>query len=222
MADHRELADLMSAEERREYEALLLATAAAIDAPPADASGSGSDIAPAATADGEISVIETFEQKQIKMRQRLSSGVDAIYQRSYDAYQKRQHFEFALHRTFFHVQPVEANELTTWTNYLTLEEAEVVATSSSSSSDSSAMPSDADLARLLKLYERCLIVCALYPAFWLRYAATMERFGQVSKAREVFERASTSFCKYSYVSGRIFLLSQSFRYPQPQIRYFIR
>jgi pre-mRNA-processing factor 39 len=65
---------------------------------------------------------------------------------------KRWKYESQIKRAYFHVTPIEETELSNWREYLDFEEAE----------------GDVDRTRLL--YERCLISCALYDEFWLRYA----------------------------------------------------
>jgi pre-mRNA-processing factor 39 len=137
----------------------------------------------------------SVEAKQGAMRQQVTASIDRLYQQSYDAYQKRYQLEYPLHRTFFHVQPVEAAELTAWSKYLTVEEEETAKLLQSSTSQ----PNSAVFARAIKLFERCLIVCAMYPDFWNRYAQFLERHGLVEQARQVYVRGTSTFCKYSYV-----------------------
>lgn len=51
-----------------------------------------------------------------------------------------------------------------------------------------------DQARIIVLFERCLIACALYEEFWLRFVHYLENLNDTelkSKIRDVYERACT-------------------------------
>lgn len=50
----------------------------------------------------------------------------------------------------------------------------------------------------IKLYERCLIACANYPEYWIRYVQRMDAEGKVESAVDALERASTVFVKVNF------------------------
>lgn len=55
------------------------------------------------------------------------------------------------------------------------------------------------LNQVVKLYERCLIACANYPEYWIRYVLYMEASGSMDLAENALARASQVFVKvHSY------------------------
>lgn len=49
--------------------------------------------------------------------------------------------------------------------------------------------------QVVKLYERCLIACANYPEYWIRYVLCMETSGSVDLAENALARATQVFVK---------------------------
>jgi hypothetical protein len=47
----------------------------------------------------------------------------------------------------------------------------------------------------VKLYERCLIACANYPEYWIRYVQRMDTEGNLDLAMDALHRATTVFVK---------------------------
>ena len=47
--------------------------------------------------------------------------------------------------------------------------------------------------RLYILYERCMVACALYEEYWVRYTRFLIKRGDVEKARHAFVRGTTLF-----------------------------
>lgn len=86
-------------------------------------------------------------------------------------------FEEGIKRPYFHVKALERCQLKNWKEYLDFE------------------IEKGDHKRVLVLFERCLIACALYDEFWAKYIRYLESRPdepEVSqKIREVFERACT-------------------------------
>eukprot|EP01124_Arcella_intermedia_P034508 TRINITY_DN856_c0_g2_i2.p1 TRINITY_DN856_c0_g2~~TRINITY_DN856_c0_g2_i2.p1 ORF type:complete len:355 (-),score=91.94 TRINITY_DN856_c0_g2_i2:15-1079(-) len=90
---------------------------------------------------------------------------------------------------YFHVRPLDDTQLNNWVKYLEFEEAQ------------------GDHARIVKLYERCVIPCCNYTKFWLRYVRYLEKHARsVAQAknlssfdpvdaRNIFERVTTIFMK---------------------------
>lgn len=51
------------------------------------------------------------------------------------------------------------------------------------------------LNQVVKLYERCLIACASYPEYWIRYILCMEASGSKDLAENALARATQVFVK---------------------------
>ncbi|XP_018409789.1 PREDICTED: pre-mRNA-processing factor 39-like [Nanorana parkeri] len=83
---------------------------------------------------------------------------------------KRWTFEEGIKRLYFYAAPINIKQLQNWRKYLQFE------------------ISEGQHVRIVLLYERCLMTCALYEDFWLSYARYMEDHS-VEAARSVFERA---------------------------------
>ncbi|KAI3943911.1 hypothetical protein MKW92_025834 [Papaver armeniacum] len=86
-------------------------------------------------------------------------------------------FEKAIRRPYFHVYPLKSSELQNWHNYLDFIEGQD------------------DFNKVVKLYERCLIACANYPEFWIRYVLSMEVEGRMDHAINALARATQVFVK---------------------------
>lgn len=84
-------------------------------------------------------------------------------------------FEEGIKRPYFHVKPLERCQLKNWKEYLDFE------------------IEQGDRRRILVLFERCLIACALYDEFWLkliRYLESQETDEEIiQKTRDAYERA---------------------------------
>ncbi|CAL8111822.1 unnamed protein product [Orchesella dallaii] len=89
----------------------------------------------------------------------------------------RWSFEEAIKRPYFHVKPLEKGQLKMWKEYLDFE------------------IEKGDLARVVTLFERCLIACALYEEYWIRYVKFLQsqlKQSDVSdRLRDVYNRACT-------------------------------
>ncbi|KAL4141632.1 hypothetical protein QTP88_004238 [Uroleucon formosanum] len=86
---------------------------------------------------------------------------------------KRQMFEEGIKRPYFHVKPLEKCQIDNWKNYIALEK------------------EAGDHKRIVVLYERCLIPCALYEDFWLSYLDYLESldFDVTDLLKNLFLRA---------------------------------
>uniref|UniRef100_A0A0R3RQ86 Suf domain-containing protein n=1 Tax=Elaeophora elaphi TaxID=1147741 RepID=A0A0R3RQ86_9BILA len=85
---------------------------------------------------------------------------------------RRWAFEENIKRPYFHVKPLERAQLRNWRAYLDFE------------------IECGDITRIIILFERCLIACALYEEMWIKYARYVESIGESSRARSVFRRAT--------------------------------
>lgn len=99
--------------------------------------------------------------------------------------QTRWTFENNIKRGYFHVTDLEDAELDNWRKYLDYEEKE------------------GDFNSTCFLYERCLVPCALYEEFWLRYARWLFSQGKEEDCRLVYVRASCIFVPISQTTIRL-------------------
>ncbi|TKY60102.1 Pre-mRNA-processing factor 39 [Spatholobus suberectus] len=102
---------------------------------------------------------------------------ELLYHNACELYSKISPFEANIRRHYFHVRPLDANQLQNWHNYLDFIE----------------LQGDFDWA--VKLYERCLIVCANYPEYWMRYVDFMESKGGREIANNSLDRATEIYLK---------------------------
>jgi pre-mRNA-processing factor 39 len=116
----------------------------------------------------------------------------AIHHHYYDIHLRVQQdvmgrwtFEHTIKRAYFHVTPLDPPELENWRRYLDYEEQQ------------------GDFERTSFLYERCLIACALYEEFWLRYARWMFSQGKDEDTRLIYTRASCIFVPISAPTVRL-------------------
>ncbi|KAK1352974.1 Pre-mRNA-processing factor 39 [Heracleum sosnowskyi] len=102
---------------------------------------------------------------------------EEMYNKAKEFQSKIIGFETAIKRPYFHVRPLNPVELENWNNYLDFIEAED------------------DFQKVVKLYERCLIACANYPEYWIRYILHMEARGSVDLVENALARATQVFVK---------------------------
>ncbi|OMO65000.1 RNA-processing protein, HAT helix [Corchorus capsularis] len=102
---------------------------------------------------------------------------EQLYKKAKEFDSKILGFETAIRRPYFHVRPLNVAELENWHNYLDFIERE------------------GDINKVVKLYERCLIACANYPEYWIRYILCMEASGSMDLADNALARATQVFVK---------------------------
>ncbi|KAL1834876.1 hypothetical protein ACET3Z_004527 [Daucus carota] len=102
---------------------------------------------------------------------------EEMYNKAKEFQSKIIGFERAIKRPYFHVRPLNPVELANWNNYLDFVEAED------------------DFQKVVKLYERCLIDCANYPKYWIRYILHMEARGSTDLAENALGHATQVFVK---------------------------
>ncbi|KAJ1105904.1 hypothetical protein NDU88_003307 [Pleurodeles waltl] len=118
-------------------------------------------------------VAETDNQSDVdvqKMRELIISLREQLYKQNEAEVSRRWTFEEAIKRPYFHVKPLERAQLINWRDYLDFE------------------ISSGSHARTIVLFERCVIACALYEEFWLKYAKYLENHTVVG-TRSVFQRS---------------------------------
>merc|ERR1719193_2152182 len=91
------------------------------------------------------------------MKERLVASLVSTHEATEARVDQIYRFEEKLKRTYFHVKPLDHRQLRTWDQYLDYEVAE------------------GDHERIVVLFERCLIPCALYEQFWAKYARYLEK-----------------------------------------------
>ncbi|RKP19524.1 hypothetical protein ROZALSC1DRAFT_28892 [Rozella allomycis CSF55] len=110
------------------------------------------------------------EIKQIVLNDR--AGVFSITE---EKVKKRWQFEENIKRPYFHVKPLDEGQIINWNKYLDFEE------------------SEGDAVRIISLYERCLISCAFYEEFWIRYSKYLILIQDYERAENVFIRSVYTF-----------------------------
>ncbi|ONL94523.1 Tetratricopeptide repeat (TPR)-like superfamily protein, partial [Zea mays] len=102
---------------------------------------------------------------------------EEMYRKAKEYESKIIGFELAIRRPYFHVKPLDNPELENWHNYLDYIEKEE------------------DINKVIKLYERCVIACASYSEFWIRYVQCMEDKRSLDLANNALARATHVFVK---------------------------
>ncbi|KAF2405536.1 hypothetical protein EJ06DRAFT_526055 [Trichodelitschia bisporula] len=126
------------------------------------------------------SLLENPTKSEFEIEREARARIDLMHVEIYNHTQtealKRASYEDQIKRPYFHVTELPEAELENWRVYLNAEEAE------------------GDYARITFLYERCMVVCALYEEFWMRYARWMEaQPGKTEEVRNICVRASCVF-----------------------------
>lgn len=132
---------------------------------------------------------KAFDPKSVeeseKFRKEIMERHSRLYQRAKTIKDAVNVFENRITRAYFHVKDVDESDIANWHAYLDYNEKWV-----------SQSPERMDGA--VKVYERCLVACANYPEFWIRYAnflAKQKKEDSKDKAKEVFERATKIYTK---------------------------
>uniref|UniRef100_A0A8C5SX44 Pre-mRNA-processing factor 39 n=1 Tax=Laticauda laticaudata TaxID=8630 RepID=A0A8C5SX44_LATLA len=131
---------------------------------------------------------EKLIEQSISIRQQIFSHNEAEVS-------KRWNFEDGIKRPYFHVKPLERAQLRNWRDYLDFE---IVSGSHE---------------RTIVLFERCVIACALYEEFWIKYIRYLENHS-IAGARSVFQRAC---CYHLPRKPNIHLLWAAFEEKQGEV-----
>ena len=89
------------------------------------------------------------------MKEKIISIRKKLFKATEEKVQLRWKYEDAIKRPYFHMKPLERGQLKNWSEYLEWEEKESA--------------KKEDYSHLFVLFERCLIACALYEEFWMKY-----------------------------------------------------
>ncbi|KAG7204054.1 hypothetical protein KM043_001911 [Ampulex compressa] len=107
------------------------------------------------------------------IREKIISSRRKMHKANVNAVAARWSYEEGIKRPYFHVKPLERCQLKNWKEYLDFE------------------IEQKDQNRIIILFERCLIACALYDEFWMRFIRYLESLkgDNVEKIRDVYSRA---------------------------------
>ncbi|KAI1840649.1 hypothetical protein JX266_013156 [Neoarthrinium moseri] len=137
-----------------------------------------------AEVDAEAAAYGGMPRQELEVEREIRGRIDTMYyetfRRTQEETTKRWTYESEIKRPYFHVTELEHSQMSNWRKYLDFEEAE------------------GDIARIIFLYERCLVSCALYDEFWFRYAQWMSsQEGKEEEVRHIYMRAATLFVPVS-------------------------
>uniref|UniRef100_A0AAY4BY25 Pre-mRNA-processing factor 39 n=1 Tax=Denticeps clupeoides TaxID=299321 RepID=A0AAY4BY25_9TELE len=110
-----------------------------------------------------VTEIENMRHKVIETRQE-------VFNHNEHEVSKRWAFEEGIKRPYFHVKALEKTQLTNWREYLDFE------------------LENGTPERVVVLFERCLIACALYEEFWMKYAKYLESYS-IEGVRHIYKKA---------------------------------
>ncbi|XP_060947044.1 pre-mRNA-processing factor 39 [Limanda limanda] len=110
-----------------------------------------------------VTEIENMRHKVIEVRQE-------VFNHNEHEVSKRWAFEEGIKRPYFHVKALEKTQLNNWKEYLDFE-------------IENGAPE-----RVVVLFERCLVACALYEEFWTKYAKYVESYS-TECVRHVYKKA---------------------------------
>lgn len=130
------------------------------------------------------------ERAELDLERDIRARIDnfhlEIFSRTQTETTKRWTYESEVKRPYFHVTELDEGQLVNWRKYLDFEEVE------------------GDYVRTQFLYERCLVTCAYYDEFWLRYARWMiAQPGKEEEVRNIYQRASMLYVPISRPAVRL-------------------
>ncbi|CAG0917396.1 unnamed protein product [Notodromas monacha] len=101
--------------------------------------------------------------KEDKLREAFTAKWLCVHEATKQEYDQRIKFENKIKRTYFHVKPLDLKQIKNWHKYLDFE------------------IEKGNQERIVILFERCLIACAHYETFWVRYMETVVTQGSAPK-----------------------------------------
>ncbi|CAF2262178.1 unnamed protein product [Brassica napus] len=173
LAETRPLSELRSAEES----ATVAVASDASETALSESDGKADEGKSQADGTSEPSKLESAGSTDPEELKKYIGIREALYIKAKEFESKIIGFEMAIRRPYFHVRPLNVAELENWHNYLDFIE------------------SDGDFNKVVKLYERCLVACANYPEYWIRYVLSMGSSGSMDLADNALTRATQVFVK---------------------------
>ena len=145
---------------------------------------SGSDDEPVPGDETEHFAISAEEENQA-IRENIIKEQKKIFKETEEKVQARWKFEDSIKRPYFHMKPLEKGQLKNWSDYLAHE------IKKSNEEKEAGQPGNDSGIEIL--FERCLIACALYEEFWMKYANwikdTLGIENNAEKMRDIYRRA---------------------------------
>ena len=146
--------------------------------------GSDKEDSPAPGDDNEHFAISADEENQA-MRENIIQQQKKIFKETEEKVNARWKYEDSIKRPYFHMKPLERGQLKNWSDYLAHE--------IEKSNDEKEKGEQGNDTGIEILFERCLIACALYEEFWIKYANWIKETTSVDqksdKLRDVYKRA---------------------------------
>jgi pre-mRNA-processing factor 39 len=119
---------------------------------------------------GEAGTKATTDEEDLAMKEKLIHSRRRVFKETETKVQARYKFEENIKRPYFHIKPLERAQLKNWNDYLDFE----------------LKQGDPGMAEIL--FERCLIACALYEEFWVKYVDWMK--GRIQRETDADARDS--------------------------------
>lgn len=110
------------------------------------------------------------DAETVAIREKVIAARAVVYAQLEDEIRKIWTFEEGIKRPYFHVKPLEKVQLKNWKDYLDFE------------------IENGNHSKIVVLFERCVIACALYEEFWQKYAHYIEQHS-IDGCHNVYERA---------------------------------
>ncbi|XP_033625422.1 pre-mRNA-processing factor 39-like isoform X4 [Asterias rubens] len=121
-------------------------------------------------ASSKVKVSAQVDEENEAIRKKVIESRLTIYRLTEQEVSKRWAYEEGIRRPYFHAKPLEKSQLKNWREYLDFE------------------TTNGTHERVLILYERCLVACALYEEFWMKYAKYLEPHS-IEGVSSVYRRA---------------------------------
>jgi len=112
----------------------------------------------------------TVRRNAVLIRKKVIAKREKVFMQTAAEIKKRWKYEESIKRPYFHVKPLEKSQLKNWKDYLDFE------------------VSQGDHKQIVFLFERCMVVCALYEEFWQKYLDYIEH-KDIAATRYVYSRA---------------------------------
>lgn len=141
-----------------------------------DAAPPGEDLDAPPGEESEAIKAAKNDEETTAVRERIISIRKKVHSQTVDAVSARWNYEEGIKRPYFHVKPLERCQLKNWKEYLDYE------------------IEQGEVKRTIVLFERCLIACALYEEFWIKFVKFLQSIKEgdwTDKIRDVLRRACT-------------------------------
>lgn len=138
-------------------------------------------------------------ERIIPDRSELMKEAITLYNKTKELRDQIKPFEDAVKRPYFHVKQLETTELENWQAYLKWATTSTGATEQTG--EGILQPKAGEkwtkplpYARVINLFERCLVACANYPEMWRLHITFLEDY-DIEQARSVYTEATSQFLK---------------------------